>query len=690
MKRFISIILTIAVGFSVLCAENIGGFSVFCAFAATSVLTEENITLEYSATDYSGLPQSPKITVTVGDTVLTLNTDYTVKYPSDRTNAGEKEIMLSGIGEYSGEVKLGYTITPLDCTNNEAVTVEAGDCYYNGLPQYPEVTVKVGGVVVPQSNYTLSLSDNTEVSGSTQAKCVVKFRNNLSGERTVNFNILRGKHFDYEIDLAVNAGQSVSIDLSSLKPSGAVFGNHVYESDAFLPNDRPKIAFNQLTFTLNPEYRGCAYVAVPLTNIPNIEDYWLEFYIDVVDKEFPALSLNPIVKEYDGKPVSAEELAKNGSVAYIDGEEISGVWSFTTPVPTNPCEKEIAVVKFTPDDAQYSYAYGLVQITVSRIKAEDFGISANYSKLALGETLRLTVEGIPDDFDGRISITDSCEDGFSVLGETETENGREYLLEFAEENAYHTLKVTLGGSARYAPRTEELTITVGNPPEQETDSATTEEQLAKLIEEAASGSTVIANKTKSVSASLLRAAAAKKLTIEVKASDSLSLVIEPAKMKSITTLTTALSGAVIPQVLLDRTGDEPIASFTVFTGNTGGVSIKATANPELDLPISCLYFYNTNGELQHIESVMISGKTVKFALPASGKYVITESRISHIRRDFTNDCMIDFDDIYKLFDMMMKLPSNPSEEQLAAMDMNGDGYIDFDDLQEILDYAVSH
>lgn len=689
MKRFISIILTIAVGFSVICAENFGGFSAFRAFAA-SVLTEENITLEYSETDYSGLPQSPKITVTVGDTVLTPNTDYTVKYPSDRVNAGDKEITVSGKGEYSGSVKLGYTIKPLDCTNNTSVTVEAGDCYYNGLPQYPEVTVKVGGVIVPKSNYTLSLSDNTEVSGSTKAKCAVKFCNNLSGERTVEFSILRRKHFDYEIDLAVNAGQSVSIDLTSLKPSGAVFGNHVYDSDAFLPNDRPKIAFNVLTFTLKPEYKKGTSIAVPMTNIPNTEDYWLEFYIDVVDKEFPALKLNPIVKEYDGKPVSAEELEKNGSVAYIDGEELSGKWEFTTPVPTNPCEKEIAVAKFTPDDAQYSYAYSIVQVTVSRIKAGDFGISADYSKISRGENLRLTVKGIPDDFDGRISIADSVEDGFSVLGETETEKGREYLLEFAEENAYHTLKVTLGGSARYAPRTEELTITVGDPPAQETDSVTTEEQLAVLIEEAASGSTVIANKMKSLSAELLRAAAAKKLTIEVKASDSLSLVVEPAKMKTITALTTALSGAVIPQVLLDRTGDEPIASFTVFTGNTGGVSIKAAVNPELDLPISCLYFYNTNGELQHIESVMISGKTFKFALPASGKYVITESRVSHIRRDFSNDCMIDFDDIYKLFDMMMKLPSKPSEEQLTVMDMNYDGYIDFDDLQEILDYAVSH
>lgn len=689
MKKIVAVFLIIAVccmSFDIVGMQSIIGYMAFADEAA--VISADNLTLEYTQTIYNGTSQRPEITLKANGIVLKENIDYTVKYPSDTTNIGIKNVQITGVGSYSGNINAAYAIKQLDCSDKESVTVEAENCYYNGLPQYPTVIVKYGDNIIPDSEYTLSLSNNIDVSENSSAVCTLTFKNNCRGKRSINFQVLRAAPEDFEIDITAKAGQSFSMDLSPLLPTGAVFGRLVFGSNEFTAYGQPKIAFNMLTFTLNPQLDTSAMVAVELKDMDNYEDYWLEFYIEIVEKEVPTLYLNPVVTEYNGKPVSAKELAENGSAALVNGTEISGEWSFTTAVPENPCDKTYVVAKFTPDDEQYSYAYGLVPVTVSRRVIEDFKVKAKIRKLHLGDVLTLRIRGIPDDFDGILTVTDKA--GEELVFSSYEDEGEQHLeVELPEEEAVYTVRVTLGESAVYASCAEEIKVTVGNPDVEEADIPTTEAELLDMIAKAETASTIRTYKVESISADVLKLAAEKKLIIEVKINDDLSLVLEPAKMASLSQLNLTVNRAVIPPVLLENLGDEELLAFTTFAKSTGGISVKAEIEPDLSYPFVCLYNYGTSGELELLYTVKNSSTTVKFELPISGKFVITASKYSRVKCDVNNDGAFGVADLKAALELYVSISGTPTAEQLMLIDFNGDGMVSVSDLKYLLAYYVS-
>ena len=85
---------------------SIGGASIA---GATVTLSPESFT-------YDGNSHTPTVTVKLGDKTLTENTDYTVTYDGDTTNAGEVTVTVTGTGNYSGEANQtpSYTINKAD------------------------------------------------------------------------------------------------------------------------------------------------------------------------------------------------------------------------------------------------------------------------------------------------------------------------------------------------------------------------------------------------------------------------------------------------------------------------------------------------------------------------------------------------------------------------------------------------
>ncbi|MBQ7844895.1 MAG: hypothetical protein IJ392_01960 [Clostridia bacterium] len=68
---------------------------------ATATVAEET---------YTGFAITPTYTVSMNEERLGQNTDYTVIFPEDMTNAGEKELTFTGMGNYTGTKKVPYTI----------------------------------------------------------------------------------------------------------------------------------------------------------------------------------------------------------------------------------------------------------------------------------------------------------------------------------------------------------------------------------------------------------------------------------------------------------------------------------------------------------------------------------------------------------------------------------------------------
>lgn len=80
---------------------------------------------------YTGNAITPAVTVTVGDTLLTLNTDYTLDY-TDNTNAGTATVTVTGFGIYGGSATKNFTIEKAEVTAPAPLTPELT---YNGNPQ---------------------------------------------------------------------------------------------------------------------------------------------------------------------------------------------------------------------------------------------------------------------------------------------------------------------------------------------------------------------------------------------------------------------------------------------------------------------------------------------------------------------------------------------------------------------------
>ena len=87
-------------------------------------LSGDTVTLSADAVTYNGTEQKPAVTVTG----LTENTDYTVTYPEDMTNASQKTITITGKGNYAGTVEKTFEIQPLDTISAHAAVV-----IYNGV-----------------------------------------------------------------------------------------------------------------------------------------------------------------------------------------------------------------------------------------------------------------------------------------------------------------------------------------------------------------------------------------------------------------------------------------------------------------------------------------------------------------------------------------------------------------------------
>ena len=79
---------------------------------------------------YDGLPHVNPLTVTDTKTGTTLvkDTDYTLSYSEDVINVGTVDVTVNGIGNYTGEFKKSYKITPREYT----VTTDSAKKVYDG------------------------------------------------------------------------------------------------------------------------------------------------------------------------------------------------------------------------------------------------------------------------------------------------------------------------------------------------------------------------------------------------------------------------------------------------------------------------------------------------------------------------------------------------------------------------------
>ena len=104
--------------------------------------------------------ENPKLLVVLDGKVLEADTDYTVEYVVGEDGKTGTAI-VTGAGKYAGTVSTTYEIKKdIVALSKASIKLSKTSYGYNGKAKKPGVTVKVDGVKVDPSEYTVSYSNN--------------------------------------------------------------------------------------------------------------------------------------------------------------------------------------------------------------------------------------------------------------------------------------------------------------------------------------------------------------------------------------------------------------------------------------------------------------------------------------------------------------------------------------------------
>ena len=120
---------------------------------------------------------------------LSEDEDYTVEYKNNVNVTDSAEVVITGIGNYSGELSRTFKITAKDISKCRVDAI--GGQVHTGKAVTPEVTVRDGTqVLVSGTDYKTEYSNNiNETTASSKAEIKITGSGNYTGSITVNFTI---------------------------------------------------------------------------------------------------------------------------------------------------------------------------------------------------------------------------------------------------------------------------------------------------------------------------------------------------------------------------------------------------------------------------------------------------------------------------------------------------------------------
>ncbi len=135
---------------------------------------------------YTGNPITPELTVTLEDTALIKDVDYTVSY-SQNLKVGTAQVTIKGLGAYTGNITTSFEIVaaPISGTDITPIAKQA----YTGKAVKPLPTIVFNGTTLKRgTDYTLSYKNYTKVGTAT---IVISGKGNFTGTKSVTYRIVK-------------------------------------------------------------------------------------------------------------------------------------------------------------------------------------------------------------------------------------------------------------------------------------------------------------------------------------------------------------------------------------------------------------------------------------------------------------------------------------------------------------------
>ena len=265
---------------------------------------------------YDGKEHKWSPTVTDKTKTLELGKDYTVEYStSDFTNVGTIEVVITGIGNYSGTVKRSYKVTPREYT----VTTESATKTYSGTAL--TAGGKVEGIVSGETVEFTTTGSQTEVGTSKNTYELVwksaKATNYTLAKESIGELTVKAKSIvpdDKDTPESEKTGITVN-EPSDSKYDGKEHREVLTVTDT--KTGKELVAGTDYSVTYSSDLVNAGTVKVTVAGLGNYSGSFTKTY--KITKRSVTLTSATVSKVYDGSALTNTSIAVSGD-GFVDGE----------------------------------------------------------------------------------------------------------------------------------------------------------------------------------------------------------------------------------------------------------------------------------------------------------------------------------------------------------------------------------
>lgn len=225
----------------------------------TQDISKSKITVVDSVT-YNGKEQKPAVTLNLEGKIIPKE-NYTVVYKNN-VNAGIAQILITGMGEFTGSVQTSFQILPKDISTLTCADIP--NKVYTGKAMKPDITLQYENITLKKDkDYTLTYTNNKEIGN---VSVTVKGMGNYTGTRTINFQIVPKKVASFQKAKST----STTIKLK-WKKSASASGYQIFQYDKktkkyklkkTLPAKTTSYTIKKLSPYTEYRFKICAYKKV--------------------------------------------------------------------------------------------------------------------------------------------------------------------------------------------------------------------------------------------------------------------------------------------------------------------------------------------------------------------------------------------------------------------------------------------
>ncbi len=426
---------------------------------------------------YDGTEKCPQIISVVLDGVTLTGigggTDY--GFSCNRTSqvgTYYDDFSLSGLGNYTGEMKFTWSITPREVT--PTITVADGT-YNGGNPVQPTVTLTddLGNTIEPKE-YDVSYSDNTNAGTGTVTVTDKEGGNYVLGTASTTFTINKAAApalTAYQVTQKYSLKTEQTITLPDLKSLGMpddaqVSDTNAFHSGSYSPAGRIQdgwgidVNTGAITYALaDGAAAGDVITFTLLVRSKNYEDTTVTVILTLTERDAPILTLPDIITvDYTGAEIPVS--AVTGKSAAFDGKDVPGTWNWKAgQAITNATDTGSKTIVFTPADlVNYHPVEGEVYVIISRV-APDYTAPAAIDGLTYSGSAQALVRA-GSTAHGKLLYSLSKDGTYSETIPTGTDAGEYTVWYKVEGDSNHKDSQPGSITATIAPKTVTATVTV--------------------------------------------------------------------------------------------------------------------------------------------------------------------------------------------------------------------------------------